>query len=266
MKKILVILPAAIVILVLIGALVWPRPTAAAPIPVHLVEGVFHAFLVVRTATGELLASGDLRQVPRDGKVESRMSFRFKDGSVMDETVMFTQQRVFSMETYHLLQHGPAFSEDTDVTMERASGEYRVKTKDHKDGKEEVIDGTLDLPTDVYNGMIFTVLKNLHEGAGETVHYVAFTPKPQLIELDFVPGGTEKISVGNLAKKASHYVLKPKLGTLRKVVATLAGRMPPDNHLWILADEVPTFLKFEGPLYPEGPVWRVELTTPELLD
>ena len=166
---------AALGLLVLVMPLVWPSPLAADPVPVRFVEGVVHGFLVLRTVNGVPLAQGDLLQVNRGGKVESRMVFRFKDGSVFDETVVFTQQRVFTMQSYRLMQRGPVFTDDTEISLERASGKYRVKTKARKDGQDKALDGTLDLPPDVYNGMILTVVKNLAKGASETVHIVAFT-------------------------------------------------------------------------------------------
>src|SRR4029077_6427432 len=98
---------------------------------------------------------------------------------VYDETVVFTQERVFTMRSYHLVQRGPVFPEDTEISLERTSGKYRVNTKAHKDGREQVLNGTLDLPPDVYNGMVITVAKNLRKGANETVHIVAFTPTPR---------------------------------------------------------------------------------------
>jgi hypothetical protein len=45
--------------------------------------------LLLRNVDGGLIASGDLLQVGRGGKVESRMVFHFKDGSLFDETVVF---------------------------------------------------------------------------------------------------------------------------------------------------------------------------------
>ena len=98
------------------------------------------------------------------------------------------------------MQRGPAFTEDTEISLERASGKYRVKTKAHKDGEEELLDGKLDLPTDVYNGMVLTVAKNLLKGASETVHFVAFTPAPRLIELELAPVGEQKVVIGEIAK------------------------------------------------------------------
>jgi hypothetical protein len=240
----------------------WVCQAAAAPIAVRFVEGVTHGFLLLRTVDGRLIASGDLLQVPRGGKIESRMVFQFKDGSLFDETVLFTQQRVFAIQTYHLVQRGPAFAEDTEISLQRVSGKYHVKTKSHKDGREQTIDGTLELPLDIYNGIVFTVLKNLPLGTSATVHMVAFTPKPMLIELEVAREGTHTMMVGELTKTATDYVLKPHPGGWLELFAKLLGRMPSDYHVWLLTDAAPAFARFEGPLNPTGPVWRMELTSP----
>jgi hypothetical protein len=249
-------------LLFLMTALLWQRPLAAAPVPVRFVEGSLHGFLVLSTSQEVLIASGDLLQVGRDGEVRSRLVFHFKDGSLLDETVVFTQRNVFTLQSYHLVQRGPAFPEDTEVSLERASGKYHVKTMSHKDGREKVRDGKLDLPLDVYNGMVLTVVKNLASGGGETVHMVAFTPAPKLIKLQLAPAGERKVLIGGSERTATHYVLKPILGTWLKLFASLLGRVPPDNHAWIVTADVPAFVKFEGPLYMNGPVWRIELTSP----
>lgn len=252
-------------LMILVTMLLGPRSLPAAPVPVRFAEGVAHGFLLLRTVDGTLLASGDLLQVVRSGGVESRMVFHFKDGSLFDETVVFTQQHVFTMESYRLVQRGPVFTEDTEISMER-TGKYRVKTKAHKDGREEVLTGTLELPPDVYNGLILTVVKNLLKGAGETVHIVAFMPKPRLIQLELTPKGEHKVLIGDLAKTAIHFVLKPQLGFWLKLFAKLLGRMPPDYHAWIITDEVPAFARFEGPLTTTGPIWRIELASPRWPD
>ncbi len=166
------------------------------------------------------------------------------------------------MQKYHLVQRGPAFTGDSEISMERASAKYSVKTKARKDGREKVLDGTLSLPPDVYNGMVFTVAKNLPKGASETVHIVAFTPTSRLIQLELTPAGDHKVLVGELMKSATHYVVKPKLGIWLKLFATLLGRVPSDYHAWFVIDSVPAFVRFEGSLYVMGPVWLVELTIP----
>jgi len=253
-------------LLVLLTALLWQRPIAAAPVPVRFAEGSLHGFLVLSTPMDVLIASGDLLQVGRDGEVSSRLVFHFKDGSVFDETVVFTQRDVFTLQSYHLVQRGPVFPEDTEISLERASGKYRVKTRARKDGREKVLDGTLDLPLDAYNGMVLTVVKNLSSGAGETVHMVAFTPAPKLIKLQLAPAGEHKVLVGESEKTATRYVLKPMPGFWLKLFASLFGRMPPDSHAWIVTADVPAFVRFEGPLSMNGPVWRIELTSPRWPD
>jgi len=234
----------------------------AAPIPVRFVEGSLHGFLALRSIDGTLVAEGDLLQIVRDGVAQKRMTFQFKDGSVLEESVAFTQETVYTLQSYHLMQRGPIFVEDIEISMERATGKYSVKTKAHKDGKETVLQGTLELPPDVYNGLILSVVKDLPKGASETVHFVAFTPEPRLIQLAMAPAGEQQVLVGNLAKTAIHYVLKPQLGVWLKLFATVLGRVPPDEHVWILMDDVPAFVRFEGPLYPTGPVWRIQLSSP----
>lgn len=210
--------PALLGLLVLVTA----GPLKADPVAVRFTEGVTRGFLVLRAIDGTLLAQGDLFQVALDGEVTKRMVFHFKDGSFFEETVVFTEHRVYTMQSYRLVQRGPAFGEDTEISLERASGKYLVKTKAHKDGQEKLLEGTLDLPPDVYNGMILTVVKDLLKGAGETVHIVAFTPKPRLIQLELTPVGGQRVLVGELEKAAVHYVLEPWLG----VVASVLGRTP----------------------------------------
>src|SRR4051794_16638321 len=72
------------VLLVVAPVLTPLDPLTAAPIEVRFAEGVAHGFLLLRTADGNLIASGDVLQVSRGAKVESRMVFRFKDGSLLD--------------------------------------------------------------------------------------------------------------------------------------------------------------------------------------
>jgi hypothetical protein len=98
--------------------LLWPNVLPGAPILVRFVEGTLHGFLALRTVDGTLIASGDLVQISRGGTVESHMAFHFKDGSIFDERVMFTQQRVFKLEKYHLIYSGPIFTSDADISLE----------------------------------------------------------------------------------------------------------------------------------------------------
>jgi len=104
-----------------------------------------HGFLVLRTVNGILIASGDLLQVGRGGDLESRMVFRFKDGSVFDETVVFTSSGSLPCRATAWCSAGPYSPRTRDL----AAGSLRKVLREnqvHKDGREEAIDGTFDCP------------------------------------------------------------------------------------------------------------------------
>ncbi|HWC75777.1 MAG TPA: hypothetical protein VG454_17755 [Gemmatimonadales bacterium] len=227
-------------------------PAGPEGVPVRWAEGSVHGFVELHTQSGDLLARGDLLQAPRDSDVKTELIFHFSDSSLFHETATFTQAKVFRLKTYQLVERGKAFSEDLDVTVSQ-DGKYSVKTKSHKDGKEQEYTGKLDLPVDTYNGLIPVIGKNIDRQTSRTVHIVAFTPKPLVIPLEIAPAQTETGVV--------RFTLKPKLNLVQKIGAALKHQSPPDSHLWIMTDGVPTFLRFEGPLY-SGPVWRIELTGP----
>jgi hypothetical protein len=223
-------------------------------------EGTAHGFLELRSNNDSLIAFGDLLQVPGDSGIESRMVFRFADGSTFEETTEFTQHQAFRMTSYHLVQHGPAFDADLDASLS-AGGHYVVKSTSHKDKKAETFEGRLDLPEDTYNGLPVILAKNLRSGDTARVHLVAFTPKPQLIGLQISFVGTDSATLGSRTLATAHYVLKPQLGPLKAFFAKLLGKLPPDSHIWIITEDVPAFLRFEGPMYM-GPVWRLSQTMP----
>ena len=132
---------------------------AAAPVQVRFPEGVTHGFLLLRSTTGQIVANGDLLQTGHSGRVESQMDFRFKDGSLQDERVVYSQEHVFTLLAYRLVQHGPAFPEPIDASFDRKLRSYQVTSMDK--GREKRRTGTIDLPPDVYSGMTSLILKNL---------------------------------------------------------------------------------------------------------
>ena len=241
-----------------------PAQEREGTVAVRYVEGTLHGFLRLRSTSGEVIADGELLQVPRRRGLDSRMVFRFRDSSYFEEKVLFTQRNVFRMESYSLIQRGPAFDEDVEVKLERP-GTYEVKATDRDDGEVKNWSGTMELPPDTYNGMVIVIAKNIATGetAGDTqrVHLVAFTPKPRLISLELAPSGTQAVKVGSHRETAVHYVLKPKLGAVIGLFAKVTGKKPPDSHAWIVTEGAPGFVRFEGPLYT-GPVWRLELAAP----
>jgi hypothetical protein len=235
----------------------------AAPIPVRYVEGLTRGYMLLRDMSGKVLANGDLVQVAKDDEIEKRMTFRFKDGSLYDERVTYTEKGVFRLERYELTQRGPAFEHDLEISLTAATGVYKVHKKDRKDGDVDTDEGKLDLPDDVYNGLLMTIVKDLPK-EGAVVHFATFSPSARVVELELVPSGEHKITVGDLTQTARHILLKPKLGFFLKVAAKLTGRDPEDLHVWVATDDVPAFVGFEGAFNTPGPTWRIEVVSPQL--
>jgi len=253
-------------IVMVIGVLVSFH-VAAAPVAVRLSEGTTHGFLLVRSLAGEIIGQGEMTQVVKEGDlVESHLVFNFKDGSLHDERVTFSQQRVFTMLHYHLVQHGLSFPDQIDVSIDRSSAEYKVRAKTGEDGKEKVLTGAFTLPKDVYNGIFVTMLLNLPKGASETVNVLAFTPKPEVIKLELLLMGEHTVRIGEQLRKAVQYSFKPDIGMIRELLGKATGKIPASFHYecWVLADEVPSFVQFEGPLQLMGPIVRIELVSPRL--
>jgi hypothetical protein len=226
----------------------------AEPVLVRYTEGVTRGFPVLRAQSGEVLAQGDLMQVARGDRVESRLVFHFNDGSLYDESVTFGQRGVFTLLRYRIVQRGPSFPESLEATVDRETGDYQVRYRADEASPEEFVSGRFEMPEDVYNGLLGTLLKNLEPGASQTVHIIAFTPKPRAIKMLLQPIAQEPVSMGRAMVPATRYHIKPQLGLLASLLVVAL----PDVKTWIATGEAPAFLKFEGPLYFMGPVWRID--------
>ena len=244
------------------AALLWPGTTSSDPVAVRHAEGLVHGFLSLRSPEGKILASGDLIQRARGDRVTSRLVYRFKDGSTNDETAVFSQRGHFTLLSDHLVQKGPAFERPMEMTIDRERGQVTVRyTNEH--GEQKVEDEQMELPPDLANGMIITMLKNVRQDAPpKSVSYVAATPKPRLVKLGISVAGSEPFSVAGSARKAIHYVLKVEIGGVSGLIAPLVGKQPPDSHVWILDGEAPAFVKSESFLFMGGPLWRTDLVSP----
>lgn len=238
-----------------------PLTLSAEPVTVRHAEGLVRGFLALRGPDGKLIASGDLIQNARGDRVTSRLVFRFADGSTSDETAVFRQRGQFVLVTDHLVQKGPSFERPLDMTIDRQTGQVTVKYTDKGEQKTEV--EKMELPPDLANGMIITLLKNVRRAAmPKTLSFVAATPKPRLVKLELSAAGTEPFTVAGAARRATHYVLKVDIGGLAGLVAPLVGKQPEDSHVWILEGEAPAFVKSRAAMFMGGPLWQTELVSP----
>jgi hypothetical protein len=234
---------------------------AGEPVPAHHSKGTIHGFLELRSEEGVVLASGDLIQVAHGGQITTETVFHFKDGSVDDETTVFSLRRNFQLLTDHHVQKGPSFPHPMDVLIDCRSGQVTVRTVG-KDGKEELKTEHVDLPPDLANGIVPDILENTSpDGPGTTVSMLVLTPKPRVVKLVISSRGKEAFNVAGSPHQAIHYQIKIELGGVPGVVAPLIGKQPPDIEAWVTDGRAPTLIREQGPIYPEGPLMTIELAS-----
>ncbi len=250
------------VLLLVVGCLLSAAPLPGGNVAVRYKEGLTHGFLVLTTLDGERLAVGDLTEVVRGNVVTVRLTYHFKDGSIQDETTLFSQGRTFRLISDHTVQKGPSFPHQSDVFIEMSSGKVTVRMTDDK-GKETTEEQRMKLPPDLANGLVLTLLKNVPPGAQPPVlSMLVATPQPRIVKLQITSAGKDTFSLGGSNREAIHYVIKVEIGGISGVIAPLLGKQPPDNHVWVMVGEVPTFVRSDALSYVGGPIWRTELLSP----
>ena len=236
---------------------------SAENVTVRYAEGLLRGFLLLRPPGGAVIANGDHVQFVRGDRVTARLTFRFRDGSVQEETTVFSQRRQFRLLSDHYVQRGPAFPHPVDLSINATTGRVVVKHRD-KDGEEKTIDEHMELPTDLANGMMITLLKNLSTDVPTTTVPMLFaTPKPQLVNLVITRVGKEPFSVGRASYRATRFNIHVDIGGLKGTIAKLIGKQPLDTSVWVLGGDAPGFVRSEGQFYQDGPVWRIELAAPD---
>jgi len=234
----------------------------AEPVPVHYRAGTIHAFLEMRSEDGHVLASGDLVQVAHGDQITARTTFRFTDGSIDEETTVFSQRHDFRLISDHHVQKGPFFPHPMDILIDSAKSQVTVRSTE-KDGKDETKTKHLALAPDLTNGMVPTVIENILPDAPQTtVSMLVFTPDPRLVKLAISHQGEDLFSVAGASHQGIHYEIKIELGGMAGVTAPLIGKQPPNIQLWIIGGQAPTFVKEQGPIYADGPILTIELASP----
>src|SRR5207253_11033993 len=129
-------------------------------VTVRHLEGLGNGFLALRTMEGKLLADGEITQVANDDRVTGRVFFRFKDGSLYDNTAIFSQRGSFRLLSDHLVEKGPSFKHPMETLIDASTGQVNVRYTD-EDGKEKTINERVDMPADLANGLLMTLVKHI---------------------------------------------------------------------------------------------------------
>jgi hypothetical protein len=231
----------------------------AEPISVRHIQRPMHRFMVARSEDGKIIASGEFLQVVQGDEVTMRLTYKFVDGSIDDETTTYRQQGTFRLIRNHHIQKGPFFAKPVDFTVEAASGIATSRTAD-KSGNIHVESHHIDLPNDLANGFVGTLLLNVPQNTTPfRVGMLAPVGGGRLIHILISPEGEQQFHTEGQTLKAAVFRIHPELGGIVGVIAPLIGLQPKDVMVWVLEGEEPAVVRIVGQLGGYGPVVSSEL-------
>jgi len=231
----------------------------AEPISVRHIQLPMHRFMVARSEDGKTIAIGEFTQVVQGDEVTMRMIYHFVDGSIDDETTTYRQQGTFRLVRNHHIQKGPFFTKPIDFTVEAATGMVTSRTVD-ENGKIHVESKHMDLPYDLANGFVGTLLLNVpHNTTPFRVGMLAPVAGGRLIRLLISPDDEQTVHLAGQTLKATVFRIHPELGGIVGVIARLIGLQPKDVMVWVLEGEEPAVAVIVGQLGGYGPVVSSDL-------
>jgi len=230
----------------------------AQPVPVHHLEGRTRGFLVVRDEAGRPIGSGEVNQEAHGDRVTQHVLYRFRDGSVDDETATFTQRGTFQLVSDHHIQRGPFFSKPLDLSIDD-HGQVTTHSVG-PDGKTKDETVHIDSEPGLVNGYLGPIMANLNPSAPEVkLAMLTPTPKPHMMHLAVTPDGHGSFTLGGLRHTATIFRLKSELAGVAGVIAPLVGKEPKDILIWVVEGDAPVLVRAVGQISEGGPVVSIEV-------
>jgi hypothetical protein len=209
----------------------------AEPISVRYIQRSMHRFMVARSEAGKIIANGEFSQVVQGDEVTMRLIYHFVDGSIDDETTTYRQQGTFRLVRNHHIQKGPFFVKPVDFTVEASTGIATSRTT-NKNGKIHAESEHMDLPDDLANGFVGTLLPNVPQNTTPfRVGMLAPVGGGRLIHILISPEGEQQFHTEGQTLKAAMFRIHPELGGIVGVIAPLIGLQPKDVMVWVLEGE-----------------------------
>ncbi len=231
----------------------------AEPISVRHIQLPMHGIMVARSEAGKTIARVEFSQVVQGDEMMMRLTYHFVDGSIDDETTTYSQQGTFRLVRNHHIQKGPFFARPVDFTVEAATGIATSRTAD-KAGKIHVESEHIDLPDDLADGFVGTLLLNVPQNTTPfRVGILAPFGGGRLIRILISPEGEQPFHTTGQTLKATVFRIHPELGGIVGVIAPLVGLQPKDVMVWVLEGEEPAVVRVVGQLGGYGPVVSSEL-------
>jgi hypothetical protein len=218
-----------------------------------------HRFMVARSEAGKIIASGEFSQVAQGDEVTMRLTYKFLNGSIDDETTTYRQQGTLRLVRNHHIEKGPFFAKPVDFAVDAATGIATTRTTDNN-GKVHIESEHMDLPDDLANGFVGTLLLNVpHNTTPFRVRILAPVRGGRLIRILISPEGEQPFQTAGQTLKATVFRIHPELGGIVGVIASLIGLQPKDVMVWVLEGEEPAVVRIVGQLGGYGPVVNSEL-------
>ena len=218
-----------------------------------------HGFMVARSENGKIIARFEFLQLVQGDEVTMRLTYHFVDGSIDDETTTFTQHDTFRLVRDHHVEKGSFFTKPVDYTVEAATGITTIRTAD-KDGEIHTENGHLDLPNDLANGFVGTLLLNVPPNTTPfRVGLLAPVGGGRLIKILISPEGEQPFHMAGQSLRATVFRIHPELGGIVGMIAKLIGIEPKDVMVWVREGEKPEVVRIVGQLGGYGPVVSSEL-------
>jgi len=232
---------------------------AAEPIAVRHIQRPMHKFMVARSEDGKIIARGEFSQMVQGDAVTMHLNYKFVDGSIDEETTTYRQQGTFRLVRNHHIQKGPFFAKPSDYEVEAATGIATSRTVD-KRGNVNVENHHIDLPDDVSNGFVGTLLLNVAQNTAPfRVGILAPVGGGRLIRILISAEGEQSFHMGGQTLKAAVFRVHPELGGIVGVIAPLIGLQPKDVMVWVVEGGDPAVVRIVGQLGGYGPVVSSEL-------
>ncbi len=232
---------------------------SAEEISVKHAQGPMQRVMVAHAEDGKVLANGEFTQVVQGDEVTMRLLYHFADGSIDDETTTYRQVGTFRLIRNHHIQKGPFFVKPVDFSIEAATGIATTRTTD-KNGEVHVATEHVDLPHDLANGFVGTLLLNVPRDTKPfRVGMLAPVGSGRLIRLLISPEGEQPFHMGGQTLKATVFRIHPELGGIVGMIAQLIGLQPKDVMVWVQEGDEPAVVRIVGQLGGYGPVVNSDL-------
>ncbi len=230
------------------------RSARAEQVLVTHIQRPMHRSMVARTETGQIIANVEFSQSVKGAQVTMRLIYRFLDGSMDDETTTYTQQGMFRLVRDRHIQKGPFFARPYDFTVEADTGLATIRSPD-ENGKARFQSKHIDLPYDLANGIVGTLLLNVpYRPQPFRVGILAPVDGGRLIRIRISPEGEQSFQQAGQNLKAAVFRIHPELGGIVGLIAMLIGVEPKDVMVWVKEGEQPEVVRIVGQLGGYGPV------------